>query len=183
LADLRKRFTSSLVNILLTTPVLGILLKLQRTLDPLDIEGLSKLWQLSKSDATPIGSNIPELTLNDWTNFLNTYLVESKSLHGHDQADLLDTSTLLYHLHAYILSAIFKDCSIIVRLPHLRNTSQLGSAPIGTLTIIDLDPKPMKNLQKWEELDREIAEEYMTMKTEDRHRCIDSTSLSESIKC
>lgn len=40
-------FASTLIQPLLRTPLLRILSDLQRNLDPLDIEGLSKLWKVT----------------------------------------------------------------------------------------------------------------------------------------
>ena len=42
-------FASALIQPLLQTPILRILSDLQRNLDPLDIEGLSKLWKQVES--------------------------------------------------------------------------------------------------------------------------------------
>ncbi|KAJ7784381.1 hypothetical protein B0H16DRAFT_1681796 [Mycena metata] len=58
--------------------------------------------------------------LCDWTDFLAAYL-------------------------AYLLSATFKDCYILVRVPD------------GTATVVDLDPKSVDRLRKWEQLDKEIV--------------------------
>jgi inositol-pentakisphosphate 2-kinase len=174
LPELRQRFALSVAGLLLTTPVLQILSKLQRTLDSLDIEGLSKLWRLSHGDSIPIGSNVPEPTLNDWTNLLDTYFVKSRSSSDSITTELPDASHLLYHLHAYLLSATFKDCSIILKLPNLYQSMDASS---GSITVIDLDQKPVKSFAKWQQLDKEIVEHYSSVPHECRHRCIDSAYM------
>jgi len=53
---------------------------------------------------------------------------------------------------AYLLSATFKDCSIIARF-------QPGNSDVQ-LYVIDLEPKSISRLDKWLELDREIAQAF-----------------------
>ncbi|BGO97923.1 Inositol-pentakisphosphate 2-kinase [Rhodotorula toruloides ATCC 204091] len=54
---------------------------------------------------------------------------------------------------AYLLSATFKDCSLIIRLP-----LDLAASTVGTVKAIDLDPKPINRLGKYFRMDREIVE-------------------------
>ncbi|BGP06261.1 Inositol-pentakisphosphate 2-kinase [Rhodotorula toruloides] len=54
---------------------------------------------------------------------------------------------------AYLLSATFKDCSLIIRLP-----LDSAASTVGTVKAIDLDPKPMNRLGKYWRMDREIVE-------------------------
>ncbi|KAG6814553.1 hypothetical protein H0H92_000081 [Tricholoma furcatifolium] len=168
---LRKAFTDAILSPLLETPVLHFLSTLQRSLDPLDIEGLSKLWhrvELAQHELngvsgfhspSPIDVSSPYLTVNepdivDWTNFVDTYLSTFTRL-DHENPE---PSHLKLYLLAYLLSATFKDCSIIVRLDPLASTSQ---GQLKKVTVIDLDPKRLARLQKWERLDREIVEAYI----------------------
>jgi len=173
-------FATALVQPLLDTPVLRILSQLQRSLDTLDIEGLSKLWRKVESTAsvhdgagsasfTPLGQNSPftrilEPNISDWSDFLDKYLSsERKDMdHGHPSPE-----DISYHLFAYLLSATFKDCSVIVRLDFLRpdnSNSSRQSVKIQpeSVTVIDLDPKKLDKLKDWEELDKEIVNEYST---------------------
>ncbi|BGP23025.1 hypothetical protein JCM10295v2_001918 [Rhodotorula toruloides] len=55
---------------------------------------------------------------------------------------------------AYLLSAIFKDCSLIIRFPLDSSVPKT----IGTVKAIDLDPKPIQRLGKYFRMDREIVE-------------------------
>jgi inositol-pentakisphosphate 2-kinase len=144
---------------------------LQRTLDYLDIEGLSKLWQLSQSESdaplSPIGSNSPEPSLQDWITFTDMYLSSVTSPPSPVPANLR------YYLHAYLISASFKDCSIILRLPIDLDSDVISVQP-GTVTVVDLDPKPMDRLRKWETLDAEIVGWYRLVKEDERKICIDA---------
>jgi inositol-pentakisphosphate 2-kinase len=179
--------------------VLHILSKLQRTLDVLDIEGLSSLWREAKmvtnlsgeqpsvagrtvapdslleSPIVPLGvdadvgpSGIP--TISDWTEFLDIYLSPIDSRLNHLKPVPKD---LHYFLLAYLLSATFKDCSIILRVDVLSLKGR-PAKPVdpSRVTMIDLDPKSMDKLQKWEELDKEIVETYAGV--DKPKRCIDS---------
>lgn len=179
LAAIGGLFVTTLVPPLIKTPVLRKLSNLQRNLDMLDIEGLSKLWRLtesstplyrktfasqspeisSKRPCTPIGESSPFISssqpnMSDWVDFLDTYLSTTKS--ELDHSNFLPEN-LRYHLLAYLLSATFKDCSIIVRLDFLRPTEEFAPSSV---TVIDLDPKRMDKLKAWEELDMKIVNAY-----------------------
>lgn len=174
LATICDLFAKSLIRPLIETPVLRMLSDLQCNLDMLDIEGLSKLWRLAESSnrktfmsqspemssstppCTPIGESSPfisspEPTLSDWVDFLDTYLSSTKPKLDHSNP-LPDN--LRYYLLAYLLSATFKDCSIIVRLDFLGTSQEIRP---GSISVIDLDPKRMDKLKGWEELDMKIA--------------------------
>jgi inositol-pentakisphosphate 2-kinase len=172
LEELRAAFTSNVVRLLLATPVLRILSSLQRTLDSLDIEGLSKLWQLSQSTSailhSPIGSNIPEPTLQNWIAFVDAYLCSITC------PPSPDPTNLMYYLYAYLLSASFKDCSIILRLPLDLPSCSIPELKPGAVTVIDLDPKSMNRLRKWEKLDTEVVGSYRLVRKDERRMCVDS---------
>ncbi|KAL0946824.1 hypothetical protein HGRIS_012993 [Hohenbuehelia grisea] len=194
---LRDSFTSTYLPLLVETPVLATLSKLQRTLDVLDIEGLSALWHrtlLSYTDThagpdddevplSPVGQSSPlfsspDPTMKEWAEFLDTYL----SHHAMTEPDMEDkqrmnyarprSADLRYYLIAYLLSATFKDCSIIIK-PALGGVNA-GEPAQGKVTVIDLDPKSMDRLRKWEKLDQEIAESYSQVDASDRKVCVDS---------
>jgi len=181
LPALRERFISTITPPLLNTPVLHTLCKLQRTLDPLDIEGLSRLWALSPSqtpveissaiDASaehlpPLGSNSVDPSIADWTRFVDEYLTSHASL-DHTKPQV---SNLRYYLLAYLLSATFKDCSIMVRVNQGQDSCIAGEASENSITVIDLDPKSIRRLSKWEKLDREIVDSYIGVEAKN---CID----------
>ena len=150
--------------------MLRLLSTLQRTLDALDIEGLSTLWSLAYQSAvlqaaaappavvTPLGTGLAEPTVADWQAFLDVYLAK----HAQMDHDHPDSANIRYYCMAYLLSATFKDCSIILRIP------QDGA---HTVTIIDLDVKPIDRLSKWAALDRKIVEAYKDVA--DPAKCVD----------
>ena len=174
LATICDLFAKTLIRPLIETPVLRMLSDLQCNLDMLDIEGLSKLWRLAESSSplyrktflsqssemssssTLLGESSPfisspEPTLSDWVDFLDTYLSPTKPKLDHSNPL---PENLRYYVLAYLLSATFKDCSIIVRLEFLRTTQEI---PPGSVAVIDLDPKRMDKLKGWAELDMKIA--------------------------
>ncbi|KAL4265343.1 Inositol-pentakisphosphate 2-kinase [Pleurotus pulmonarius] len=184
---LRNKCVDLLMPLLTDTPVLRILAKLQRTLDILDIEGLSSLWHrtlVSYADPaagpdtplSPVGQTSslfesPDPTIDDWSDFIDQYLVQIGSSTTKEErmnhAQPL-TSNLRYYLMAYLLSATFKDCSIIIK-PVMPGTQGKGS-----ITIIDLDPKGMDRLRKWERLDAQIALAYGRIDEASRKTCFDA---------
>lgn len=186
---IRDSFAAVLLRPLLETPVLRILSSLQRNLDALDIEGLSKLWKLTESSSTlyrtacearsdppsptPIGVSTPfmkvaEPDISDWVKFLDIYLSEDKLTPDHANPS---PENLQQYLMSYLLSATFKDCSIIIKLAFLDvlNPQELSQ---HSVTVIDLDPKKMAKLLSWEKLDQEITFGYSQSAHQDRV-CID----------
>lgn len=160
---------TSLLPLLLDAPLLRILSHLQRTLDPLDIEGLSTLWKLAHlqtADDPPLGFAFPEPSIDDWQAFLRSYLDDEfqRSLSTED----LDATKLPYYCLAYLLSASFKDCSLILRLGR-------GDGQPDTITAIDLGPKSVTRLAKWAKLDSEIVSAFMDFS--DDRVCVDSGNL------
>lgn len=172
---IKDAFVAALVEPLLQAPVLHILSKLQRNLDVLDIEGLSDLWRRTESTAaiskdvpsippppTPIGGispffNFLEPGIPDWTKFLDDYL----SAEVQPDPSVASVQNLRHYTLAYLLSATFKDCSIIVRLDYLQpGTNPKNDPSPRKVTVIDLDPKSMSKLGQWEDLDREIVQSY-----------------------
>ena len=171
---------SALLPLLMETPILRILSKLQRTLDVLDIEGLSNLWcrvegpgPLFESSQTEFGGDsssiaLAEPTISEWTEFLDQYLSPVELDHINPRKE-----NLRYYLLAFLLSATFKDCSMMVRLNLLGASCPFpeGGGP-KQVTVIDLDPKSMDRLKKWEKLDREIV--AASLSVDNRKTCIDS---------
>ena len=173
LQHIKSAFTSTLLCCLMQTPVLQILSKLQRSLDILDIEGLSSLWRrtllshpsLSSESlpAIPLGVSSPFLSspepdIVDWETFIDSFLSPFSSGLDHLQPKV---ENIRYYLLAYLLSGTVKDCSIIVRTDLL----QLGKTSTkrkntDSVMVIDLDPRKMERLNKWEKLDAEIVNAY-----------------------
>ncbi|KAG2365813.1 inositol-pentakisphosphate 2-kinase [Suillus spraguei] len=165
--DLRESFISVLSQALLDSPVLPLLSTLQRTLDILDIEGLSKLYTQT-SPGCPyygIGSSVPDPAMEEWEDFVKVY---QSDYHSWDHT-VLNPGHLRHYLIAYLLSTTFKDCSIIIR----PKFSQVGSFDA---TIIDTDVKSMNHLGKWEKLDMKIVEHYRSSGRQ--RRCIDGQRVS-----
>ena len=157
LTDLRPLFVERLLPLLCDTVLLRTLATLQRTLDALDIEGLSALWSLNPShghqENIPVGWRSPEPTIEEWVSFTAEYL---RSGREYDRFDLskMGATRLRYWMLAYLMSATFKDCSMILRLyvddKHRKDT----------ITAIDLDPKSVERLRKWGQQDREVVLAY-----------------------
>jgi inositol-pentakisphosphate 2-kinase len=177
LHEFRCEFIDTIVDLLLESPVLNILSHHQRALDVLDIEGISKLWRLSRLESsdqssTPIASTLSDPTISEWTEFLERYLTV------HDKMDHLHPtpSDLHYYIYASSLSAVLKDSSLILRL----NPRKTSSSLTPSVTLIDLGPKSVRKLPNWEDLDREIVKAYMSV--EPRKLCIDEEIVEEFIR-
>jgi len=157
LTDIRPLFVERLLPLLYDTVLLRSLATLQRTLDALDIEGLSTLWTLNPShdhqENNPVGWRSPEPTIAEWVSFTAEYLEGGRK---YDCFDLnkMQGGRLRYWMLAYLMSATFKDCSMILRL--------CGDEKDGKdiITAIDLDPKSVERLRQWGKQDREIVLAY-----------------------
>ncbi|KAF9482829.1 inositol-pentakisphosphate 2-kinase [Pholiota conissans] len=187
---IRDAFASALVEPLLRTPVLHILSDLQRDLDALDIEGLSRLWRLTESSAilnqtnpsqasesvptsTPLGVTsrciqAPDPTISDWIDFVHNYSSPDKPTLDHSNPS---PDHLRYYILAYLLSATFKDCSVIVKLDFLQSCTTASNVTPNSVTVIDLDPKKVDKLKDWEKLDQEIVRTYASA---NKKTCIDA---------
>ena len=175
--SIRQAFITAVTRSLLASPVLNILSVLQRELDPLDIEGLAQLCQRAGgSPSSQSGARclaLPDPDISDWVDFLNTYTSRDKLQLDHANPSL---EHLKYYMLAYLLSATFKDCSIFVRMDLLDlsrpNRSEESSSSI---TVVDLEPKPMQKLAMWKKLDREIAQTYaLEVPVTQRKICVDA---------
>lgn len=148
--NLHDSFLSKLTTLLLNSSLLSTLRDLQTNLDPLDIEGLLKLVTATNSDTgtntfTSIASFEP--TMSDWAEFVSRYQGADRSVM--QVLPSSDQSAMKFYVLAYLLSASFKDCSLMLRFP-----SGLISPEYH---IIDLDTKSASRLDRWHALDREIA--------------------------
>ncbi|THH12007.1 hypothetical protein EW145_g304 [Phellinidium pouzarii] len=146
---------AALLPLLLGTPVLRSVARLQRMLDPLDIEGLFSLYDTYRAtrndDIPPLEKLFPDPTLDEWVDFVGSY----RPLDSLATLDRLESEHARLHFYtmAYLLSATFKDCSLMLQL-------ERGEGKYDTITVIDLDPKSMSRLKRWAELDHDIATAY-----------------------
>ncbi|KAF9268954.1 hypothetical protein L218DRAFT_954378 [Marasmius fiardii PR-910] len=196
--DIREMFTSSLIPLLTRTPAFQTLNRLQRTLDMLDIEGLGKVWKLYQQNRNLEPNGLPELgfgmeepTIDEWTKFIDSYLSQLQKLEPpkedgrvypflpaptppklEEKTSSYTESEIRSYLLAYLLSATFKDCSVIIRIPLLR-LPHVALVDPRNVTIIDLDPKSMTRLRRWEVLDESIVKAYGKVKEGGRKVCDD----------
>lgn len=145
LPELYTLFSSLFLPHLATSRVFPRLANLQASLDPLDIEGLLQL--LYSSSPLVALKDIPQPTLPEFATFVQTTYPSSNS-QPWSQRD---------HVIAFLLSAAFKDCSLIFRVPIPRGEAGLESEEKASVKVIDLDPKPVDRLEKWAKLDADIV--------------------------
>jgi len=183
-SQLRSKFVETIVPILMEHPVLAKLSELQRSLDPLDIEGLSTLVTGRSAGEYPNEPlpivNSPEVregvdpSLSEWRTFLDAHF-HLKSDKGPSyprgfNALAHGMSEKRYQLLSYLLCATFKDCSIVIR----GHEDDVKSA---TVSIIDLDAKGVGRMGRWERLDRDVVrctlEAERTLSEAERRACVD----------
>ncbi|KAJ8075083.1 hypothetical protein PM082_019410 [Marasmius tenuissimus] len=126
-----------------------------------------------------------EPMIDEWMGFIDGYLDQSRGgtfLPGPlpEGKEGYTKRQMRGFLLAYLLSATFKDCSVIIRMGRLSTTTS-GEEDVDprNVTVIDLDPKSMTRLRKWEVLDGEIVREYERLTgegpgKEERKVCVDA---------
>jgi inositol-pentakisphosphate 2-kinase len=185
---MRGAFIDALGRMLDDSPLLAKLSLLMRSLDGLDVEGVEKLWKEAKHFSMvglspPIAADEDEPSLDDWEKFVAEYLEHGPYI----SSDPHPTSPpreedLRYWLTSYLMSATFKDCSVMLRFPPGKVTeewtfeNEARNVDMPLMTTIDLDPKSMRRLQKWFDLDREIVNAYASAVKEGRAQgvCVDA---------
>jgi inositol-pentakisphosphate 2-kinase len=157
LTTIKTYFLNTLLSQILHTPLLDHISTLQRSLDPLDCEGLARLVEMSPS------ADLTQPTMEDWVSFIDTFL-SSK----HQKYSSFSPSDLHYHILSYVLSATFKDCSLIIPLnPYPADSENNG------IKVIDLDIKSVEKIPGWMKLDEKIVKEYAKLGTGMRKICVE----------
>lgn len=159
---------SRLSRILLESPALPELERLQSGLDPYDIEGLSQVEPLGLSAASTISGTQP--SLDEWRSWAERIVTEPDP--EPSLATLRTNSASLRRaLLSFLLSATFKDCSMIVRMEFHDPASGAATpaaqekrvGPQITVKLIDLDPKPIHKMPHYLALDGQIVKTWQTL--------------------
>jgi len=191
-SQLRSKFVETIVPILMEHAVLAKLSGIQRSLDQLDIEGLSTLITgkpageypnepLPIVDSAEVCEEV-DPCLSEWRRFLDTHFhlkLNDKPSHprGFD-ALAHGMSEKRYQLLSYLLCATFKDCSIVIR-------GHGDDAKSAMVSIIDLDAKAVGRMSRWERLDRDVVRcaleaEGVLSETEKRV-CVDDRGVPQPL--
>jgi len=170
-----------------SSPLLPRLAHLQSTLDPLDIEGLNALLQAQKGiDLLDVGEDSltdtlgGEVTLEEYAAFVSSYLANEAATHEHEDAKLIksytssetsaskkaaaatflnEKSSIRNLVIAYLLSASFKDCSIMIKISQ-DPPSELSSERKLEAYLVDVDFKSIKRLIRYANLDRDLVRNF-----------------------
>lgn len=143
-----------------TSSVLSRLAHLQSSLDPLDVEGLAHLWlQRTQSHVLGDSSNAADLPpalasllpSSQLHSVLEPFLAASKS----NAAEL----KLQDSVQAFLVSASFKDCSLLIRFS--RSNKDEGDVVKGETKLVDLDRKPFAKLSSMQKTDSEVCAAFL----------------------
>ncbi|KAF9227734.1 DUF941-domain-containing protein [Gyrodon lividus] len=167
-AEVEEAFSAALLPFL-HRPVLATISDLQRTLDSLDIEGLAKLYAVAHPDANGLNSVVWDPSFEEWQNFIASY----DSVYCTWDHSKLCPEHIKAYLMAYLLSATFKDCSIIFKIQQPNASGGPSADAPHAITIIDLDVKCMDRLGKWADLDRRIVEHCQVTGATQRKPCVE----------
>ncbi|KAM0792601.1 hypothetical protein ACM66B_005262 [Microbotryomycetes sp. NB124-2] len=178
-------FSTVLTRALMDSPALSVLKHLQQSLDPYDAEGLASVSSLGLAQGRLSEKLSAQPTLDEWKTWLERHVkqAETRKLETLQSDEELQRDALL----AYLMSATFKDCSMIARFqypdPSIVNqpsspitsssidarppssppTSRVPQQPQTTIKLIDLDPKPVSKIPQYLKLDQEIVGTWQTM--------------------
>ncbi|KAF8844799.1 hypothetical protein BDN67DRAFT_893644 [Paxillus ammoniavirescens] len=153
----------------LGTPALATISDLQGALDALDIEGLAKLYAMAHPDADGLNRVAWDPSFEEWQDFVTSYdsvyrtWDHSKPCPEHIKA----------YLMAYLLSASFKDCSVIFKIRQPDASGKPSVDAPHAITIIDLDIKRVDRLGGWADLDRRIVEHCQAIDATQRKFCVE----------
>ena len=134
--------------------ILSRLSHLQATLDPLDVEGLAQLW-LSRTQSHTLGCAEPSIDLPESL----TASLGASQLPAVLESVLSPTAaqvSLEAALQAFLVSATFKDCSLLLRFSH----SDRGWE--SWTKLVDLDAKPWNKLATMQKTDGEVCAAFLT---------------------
>lgn len=192
----KNRLCDAVVDALDSQPVLPLLKALQQEFDPIGIEELGRLSRTRAGRMTDREQVFDKELLKDpslqeldaiteiWSRAradLDMTSLGDMAGGGKDAMEKADskldqTSDLRALLVSHGISAIFKDCSIVIRFPGALNSKQSDGSPMSNLALdasqavvklIDLDLKPLKKANKWYELDDQIWRSYLARVSED----------------
>ena len=139
-------------NALSSSGVLDTLLYLQKLFDRNDIQELARL-------ASP-ESYVTQKPFSEQL-CIEPYATECANIGYRRSSGDPDPLTrqrqvdVRYACMAYAIAAIFKDCSVMLRWP-IDQLSAVAEQPC-IVKLVDLDLKPMKNLNKWWQQDRDLC--------------------------
>ncbi|KIK98095.1 hypothetical protein PAXRUDRAFT_824280 [Paxillus rubicundulus Ve08.2h10] len=165
---LEEAFSAALLPFL-RRPALAVISNLQSALDALDIEGLAKLYAMVHPDADGLNCVDWDPSFEEWQEFATSYDSVYCTL---DHSKLFPEHIKTY-LMAYLLSASFKDCSVIFRIRRPDASGQPSVDAPHAITVIDLDMKRVDRLGKWADLDRRIVEHCQTIDAIQRKPCVE----------
>ncbi|ORX37294.1 inositol-pentakisphosphate 2-kinase, partial [Kockovaella imperatae] len=135
---------------LISSNVFGLVGRLQSRLDATDISDLATRYGAEYPDAEPFaGSASSEATEAE----LRTLVARFVAASANPQPQ---SWSLRESLIAYSLAAIFKDCSIFVRIPLARKDGSWQVSANPSVKVVDVDLKPLCSMRKWYDLDEKL---------------------------
>ncbi|KAI7874719.1 hypothetical protein K492DRAFT_211387 [Lichtheimia hyalospora FSU 10163] len=159
-----------LQQVLCRDPILTRLYRLQRQLDRMDIE---HIWSIYTSVCN--GQPLPGVhDINTWKQVVERFKARSAS-----SSDTHHEDDYQQHLFEFVLSMIFKDCSIFISIaevqndnvcnvhPKLRHPQSIrlsnGNTYRYNISLVDVDLKMMAKIPYWYELDQRIVSHTISM--------------------
>lgn len=159
--DLVTNITQLTLSALQTSSALPLLKNLQQNLDPIDISSLAALFQAEHPNSPLFDPDlIAEVSAVELNSFVDIYVSDPQA------GQRMDSWSLRERIIAYALSAIFKDCSLFIRgvLKHAEDGAWRLVSGGESVKVIDLDLKPVKNIQKWAETDEKVWKHWLKTK-------------------
>ena len=131
------------------------------------MEGILKLHAM----ACPNAKDLEAVTRNPSLDELQDFVASYDSIYCALDHSKLCPENIDTYLMAYLLSATFKDCSVIFRIHRSDISGQPSVDSPHAISIIDLDLKGVDRFEQWAHLDRQIVEYYRD--TAQRKICVE----------
>ncbi|KAJ2482347.1 hypothetical protein IWW56_001134 [Coemansia sp. RSA 2131] len=133
-----------LTQILLKELILVRLQRLQRELDPRDIEGVFPVYERA-IECGELSANEP--SVDDWVEAVRLF---------ETQAERSDKQVVL----EYLLSTVLKDVSVMVMI---KQWPVDGEMPEYKIAVVDTEPKKLAKMARYRDLSQDIVDNYLKL--------------------
>ncbi|ADV22064.1 inositol-pentakisphosphate 2-kinase [Cryptococcus gattii E566] len=157
--DFVNNITQITLDALQSSVALPLLKNLQQNLDPIDISSLAAIFQAEHPNSPLFDPDlISDISAAELDSFVDIYISDPQA------GERMNSWSLRERIIAYALSAIFKDCSLFIRGTVKENGTWRLISGSESLKVIDLDLKPIKNMQKWAKTDENVWKYWLKTK-------------------
>lgn len=172
--DTEQSLPGLLADFITTSPLVKRLKELQRVLDPVDIEEINELTKAQKGIDLLHTNNEEileklggEVSLQEYSEFVSKFLAGNGSMLMNEEISL---RTLVI---AYLLSASFKDCSMMITIKQQQDeqseddsSKKKHAEKTIEAFLVDVDVKSITRLARYAKLDRDLVLSFQSFQAQ-----------------